>query len=167
MTGMGKPGNQQTWVYDAPNDRWIAGSTGGGSGSSLPVITNLTLFAGVANVDRSTFQAISAFEFNPTGTETMAPSGSTAFTAFFQPIVEAFPTGTTVEVQLYHVALNSYLTASLLSSSFLATTRLKSVNLAGSLVTGSNTYEVHMRVTNSNGANRATCKGAKLFVTWQ
>lgn len=31
MGGMGKPGNQNTWVYDAVRDVWFGGSTGGSS----------------------------------------------------------------------------------------------------------------------------------------
>lgn len=134
--------------------------------SSLPKIDNIAILAGVASVDQSTFQAVSAFEFNPTGTEKMAPSGSLTYTAFFQPIVEVFPTGVTLEVQLFNVTSNSYVASSLLSSSLLATTRLQSVNLSGSLAAGSNVYEMHMRITNAM-AGLATCKGAKLFVTWQ
>lgn len=150
------------------NGQVVVSSTGGGgssSGSVLPLINNLTILAGTQTVDKTVFQAISAFEFNPSGPETMAPSGSSGYTAYFQPIVEVFPTGVTLETQLYNVGLNSYVAASLLSCSQLAATRLRSSNIASSLATGSNTYEMHMRITNA-GAGRAICKGAKLFVTW-
>ena len=143
-----------------------------GSVTALSGITSLLgneslpILAGISTVDQTTFQTVAAFEFNPTGAETMAPSGSTTYTAFFQPIIEVFPTGTIAVVELYNVTSNSYLPASLMSSSAVSTTRLKSSNLSGSLSTGSNIYEMHMRITDAV-AGTATCKGAKLFVTWQ
>lgn len=133
--------------------------------STTTKIDHLAIVAGSQTVDRVVFQAVGAFEFNPTGAESMAPSGSTSYAAYFQPIVEVFPTGVTLETQLYNVGLNSYVAGSLLSSSLMTTTRLRSPNISGSLVTGSNVYEMHMRVTNDL-AGKATCKGAKLMVVW-
>jgi hypothetical protein len=143
----------------------ISSTASGSSGPGLPRLDNLTILAGSQVVDQAVFQAISAFEFNPTGPETMAPSGSTTYVAYFQPIVEVFPTGVTLETQLFNVGLNSYVASSLLSCSALAATRLRSANLSGSLITGSNVYEMHMRITNAR-AGKAICKGAKLLVNW-
>lgn len=39
MSGMGKPGDEQTWVYDADTDRWYAGAASGGTGGSVSVLT--------------------------------------------------------------------------------------------------------------------------------
>lgn len=152
-------------ITSQSNGQVVIAATSGGA-TTLPMINNLTIIAGNQVVDQVVFQAIGAFEFNPTGSETMAPSGSTTYTAFFQPIVEVFPMGSTLETQLYNVGLNSYVSNSLLSCSLLGATRLRSNNLSGSLGTGNNTYEMHMRITNA-GVGKAICKGAKLFVTWQ
>ena len=149
-----------TWAPVHPS-----GSSGGG-GSALPLINNLAILAARASVNQSVFQAVAAFEFNPTGPETMAPSGSVAYSAYFQPIIQVFPTGVTCETQLFNVTTNSYITASILSSSALPSTRLRSVELSPHLATGSNIYEMHMRITNA-GAGEGLCLGAKLFVTWR
>lgn len=146
--------------------RITAASSGADPEPRFPIISNIPILAAIQSTDQVVFEAMSAFEFNPTGLETMAPEGSTSYTAYFQPIVEVYPTGVTVELKLYNVTLNSYIAASVVSSSLLTTTRLKSINLSGSLATGSNTYEMHMRITNAR-SGKATCKGAKLFVTWQ
>jgi len=53
MGGMGKPGDQQTWVYQAALDAWLAGATAGGSGGSNTTATgqiNLTNTKVVDNV---------------------------------------------------------------------------------------------------------------------
>jgi hypothetical protein len=34
MTGMGKPGDEQTWIYDQGLDRWYGGTAGGGASST-------------------------------------------------------------------------------------------------------------------------------------
>lgn len=144
----------------------VTAISNGAASSGLPVIDNLVIFAAERTIKKSIFQSIAGFEFNPTGAQTMAPSGSTTYTAFFQPLVSVYPTGTTAELQLYNVTSDSYVAASLVSSSVLNLTRLMSSNLSGSLNSGSNVYEVRMRVTNED-VGWATCKGAKLFVTWQ
>lgn len=132
----------------------------------LPKIDNLSIVAGNQIVDQVIFQAIGAVEFTPTGAETMMPSGSVSYTVHFQPIVEIFPTGVTLETQLFNVTTNAYITNSLLSCSALTATALRSINLSGSLASGKNLYEMHMRITNA-GAGKAICKGAKLFITWR
>lgn len=144
----------------------LSASGGGGGGGGLPKQDHLPIVAGYQQVDQVVFQGIGAFEFNPTGTETMAPSGSTTYTAYFQPIIEVYPTGTIAEVRLYNVTTNTVVTNSTLTGSSLTLQRLRSPNLSGSLPDGSNVYEMQMRVTLAGGSNRATCKGAKLFVTW-
>lgn len=141
-------------------------ASGGGGGGGLPKQDHLAIVAGYQQVDQAVFQGIGAFEFNPTGPETMAPSGSTTYTAYFQPIVEIYPTGTIAEVRLYNLTTNAVVTNSTLTGSSLTPQRLRSLNLSGSLPAGSNLYEMQMRVTTAGGSNRATCKGAKLFVTW-
>lgn len=144
----------------------FAQSLSASGGSSLPKQDNLAIVAGIQQVDQAIFQGIGAFEFNPNGPETMAPSGSTTYTAYFQPIVEVYPTGTIAEVRLYNVTTNTVVTDSTLTGSSLSPQRLRSLNLSGSLTSGSNVYEMQMRLHVAGGSNRATCKGAKLFVTW-
>lgn len=121
---------------------------------------------GVQTTDRSTFQAIGAFDFTPTGTTSMAPSGSTGYSALFMPIVENMSTGSTTEIALFNVTSNSYVANSTLSTTAVVPTLLTSANLSSSLSSSVNIYEVHMRVTSEGATNRAYCKGAKLQITW-
>jgi hypothetical protein len=152
-------------ILTQSNGQILISSTGASSGSSLPKQDNITVVAGNLIVDQIVFQAVGCFEFNPTGADTMAPPASTTYTAYFQPIVEVSLPGMTTEVQLYNVGLNSYVTSSLLSTSQQLPTRLKSPDLSSQLATGTNIYEMHMRVT-APTTGKAICKGAKLFVTW-
>lgn len=133
---------------------------------ALPLINNITILAGIQNVNQTVFQDVAAFEFNPTGPETMAPSGSTSWTAYFQPIIEIFPTGTIAEARLFNVTSNEVVSNSLLTASSLTPTRLRTQNLTGSLSTGSNVYTMQMRLLVAASDRKAYCKGAKLFVTW-
>jgi len=136
------------------------------SGSSLPLISNITILAGMQEAKQTLFQDVAAFEFNPTGPETMAPSGSTSWTAYFQPIIEIFPTGTIAETRLFNITSNEVVPNSLLTGSSLTPTRLRTQNLTGSLATGSNVYTMQMRILVAATDHKAFCKGAKLFVTW-
>lgn len=137
-----------------------------GSGSFFPKTDNLFIVAGQQIVDQTVFSTIGAVEFNPTGTESMAPSGSTRYSAFFQPIVDIYPTGAFAEVRLYNATDNSVVNNTLMSCSSLTPTRLQSSNLTGSLLSGNNIYLMQMRLQAAGPDYRAYCKGAKLFVTW-
>lgn len=137
-----------------------------GSGSFFPKLDHLFIVSGQQIVDQTVFSTVGAVEFNPTGSETMAPSGSTQYSAFFQPIVDVYPTGAIAEVRLYNATTNAVVTNTLLSCSSLTPERLKSANLTGSLVSGNNVYLMQMRLQAAGPDYRAYCKGAKLFVTW-
>jgi hypothetical protein len=133
--------------------------------SSLPMNVSVPIVAGMQSIDQPVFQTVAAFEFAPDGSESMAPSGSQRYIAYFQPLVEVFPSGCTLETKLFNATTNSDVANSLLSSSFTNTTRLQSVNLSGSMASGNNMYKMLMRITNRD-AGRAICTGAKLFVMW-
>lgn len=164
-------GDNSMWVLvNTAAPTWApvqtSGSGGPSTGAALPLQQHIAGVAGTQQVDQAVFQGVGAFEFNPSGPETMAPSGSSTYTAYFQPIVEVYPTGSIAEIRLYNITTNAVVTDSTLTGSSLIPQRLRSLNLYSSLATGSNVYEIQMRLQSAGGSNRATCKGAKLFVTW-
>jgi hypothetical protein len=133
----------------------------------LPKVENIPIVTGIFRASTTTFQAISAFELNLGGSETMIPSGSTGYAAYFQPIIEVFPSDALCEVRLWNVTTLSAVTNSNMTGSSLIPQRLKTTNLTGSFATGSNVYEVQIRLSGSTGATyRAICKGARLVMNW-
>jgi len=142
----------------------ISSTVSGSQSNPVPLI--VPILNSRTTISTNVFDDVAAFEFNPTGIETMAPSGSTRWSAFFRPIVEVYPTGSVVETRLYNVTANSVVTNSLLSSSAMTVTRLSSRDLTGSLANGTNLYTMQMRLQSGGQNVFATAKGASLFVTW-
>ena len=137
------------------------------TGNTFPKLENITIVAGIFRASTTTFQAISAFELNIGGPETMIPSGSTGYAAYFQPLIEIFPSGALCEVRLWNITTLSAVTNSSMTGSSLIPERLKTTNLTGSFATGSNIYEVQIRLSGTTGTTyRAICKGARLVINW-
>lgn len=59
MSGMGKPGDEQTWVYDADTDTWYAGAASGGMGSGT-VITG----SGRINYHDTTYDPVGLWQLS-------------------------------------------------------------------------------------------------------
>lgn len=160
-------------VDNGPGSAVVISSTGGGGGggggAALPRSDSLMFVAGRQAVYTSVFEDIGAMEFNLTGSNSMVPSGSTSFTAYFQPIVEVTPLGAVAEVRLYNVTTNTPVLNTTMTTTNETPTALKSANLNGSLATsGTNVYTMQMRLQSASPGTgfSAICKGAKLFVTW-
>lgn len=80
MTGMGKPGDQQTWVYQKTPDQWAGGSTGGGGGSGsigtvIPGYPNAN-YAFVTSSNQWNIPAGSVFVGEPNLTASITTTGS-------------------------------------------------------------------------------------------
>lgn len=153
-------------VDHGPGNPVVIHSTGG---SVLPKSDNLMFVAGRQAIYTSIFEDIGAMEFNLSGPNSMVPSGSISFTAYFQPIVEVTPLGAIAEIRLYNVTTNTPVSNTTMTATSQTPTALKSVNLNGSLASsGTNVYTTQMRLQSASPGQgySAICKGAKLFVTW-
>lgn len=160
-------GSGITLTDNGPGSSIVISSTGGGGGSRFPDPDAFFIYAGIKTSAQQVWEAIGAFEFTPDGVDTMAPSGSTAYQAFFQPILEVYPSGTLVAARLYNIGTASEVVGSVVTGSSLAPEAIKSTNLSGSLQTGQNLYEMQIVVSSSlTTPAYVICKGAKLNVIW-